>query len=103
MSDAPLRVLHVLNTVREVGNGIINTAMDLAWGQSRSGHEVHVASAGGEYESRLTAWGVRHHVIDQARRPVALLRAARAMRAVVAEHGIDVVHAHMMTGMVFKW
>ena len=68
MADRPLRILHVLNTVRELGNGIINTAMDLAWGQARLGHDVSVASAGGEFESRLAAWGVEHHQLDQRRR-----------------------------------
>ena len=100
MSVPPLRVLHLLNTVRETGNGIINTAMDLAWGQAARGVEVHVASAGGEFEARLASWGVRHHELDQHRRPLTLLRAARRLRALVAELRPDVIHAHMMTGMV---
>jgi glycosyltransferase involved in cell wall biosynthesis len=99
-APSPLRVLHLLNTVRETGNGIINTAMDLAWGQARLGHEVHVASAGGEFESRLAEWGVRHHRLDQSRRPITMLRAARALVRLVSERRIDVIHAHMMTGMV---
>lgn len=100
MTMRPLRILHLLNTVRETGNGIINTAMDLAWGQARQGHEVHVASAGGEFETRLAAWGVRHHRIDQRRRPLTLWRATYRLKALLAEHRIDVVHAHMMTGVV---
>lgn len=99
-APSPLRVLHLLNTVRESGNGIINTAVDLAWGQARLGHRVHVASAGGEFESRLAEWGVTHHRIDQARRPVTLVRASRALARLITECRIDVVHAHMMTGMV---
>jgi glycosyltransferase involved in cell wall biosynthesis len=101
MSSArPLRILHLLNTVRETGNGIINTAMDLAWGQARLGHEVHVASAGGEFEVRLASWGVTHRALDQSRRPLTLLRAARRLRAHVADARPDVIHSHMMTGMV---
>ncbi len=100
MNGRPLRILHVLNTVRETGNGIINTAMDLAWGQSALGHDVHVASAGGEFEARLAAWGVRHHRLDQRRRPLTLWRATYRLRALLAEQRIDVVHAHMMTGVV---
>lgn len=94
----PLRIVHVLNTVRETGNGIINTAMDLAWGQARGGHEVHVASAGGEFESRLAAWGITHHALDQSRRPRALLRALRSLRALLESLRPDAVHAHMVTG-----
>ncbi len=100
MTAPPLRILHLLNTVRETGNGIINTAMDLAWGQVQRGHEVHVGSAGGEFETRLAGWGVRHHVIDQSRRPLTMLRAARTLRALVRDLEPDVIHAHMMTGMV---
>lgn len=100
MSARPLRILHLLNSVRESGNGIINTAMDLAWGQAALGHEVHVASAGGEFESRLAAWGVTHHRVDQRRRPLTLWRATYQLRSLLAEHRIDVVHAHMMTGVV---
>lgn len=97
-AEGRLRIVHVLNTVRETGNGIINTAMDLAWGQARLGHEVHVVSAGGEYETRLAAWGVTHHRLDQSRRPRALLRALRAFRALLEALRPDVVHAHMVTG-----
>ncbi len=100
MSERPLRILHLLNTVRESGNGIINTAMDIAWGQARLGHEVHVASAGGEFENRFAAWRIIHHVLDQRRRPLTLYRASRRLRALVAGLRVDVIHSHMMTGMV---
>jgi glycosyltransferase involved in cell wall biosynthesis len=98
VNAGPLRILHVLNTVRETGNGIINTAMDLAWGQAQRGHLVAVASQGGEFESRLAEWGVMHHRIDQTRRVGTLWRAAWALRALMREFAPDVVHAHMVTG-----
>jgi len=100
MTDRPLRILHVLNTVRELGNGIINTAMDLAWGQAQLGHDVSVASGGGEFESRLAAWKVRHHALDQRRTPRVLLSAARRLRALLRDERPDVVHCHMMTGVL---
>ena len=46
MSQRPLRILHILNTVRETGNGIINTAMDLAWGEAKRGHTVGAQEVG---------------------------------------------------------
>ncbi len=100
MSERPLRILHLLNTVRETGNGIINTAIDLAWGQARLGHDVHIASAGGEFESRLSAWGIARHMLDQRRGPITLVRAAGRLRALLRDLRPDVVHAHMMTGAV---
>ena len=45
-----MRVLHILNDVTDRGNGIVNTAVDLAVEQSRQGLEVAVASAGGGYK-----------------------------------------------------
>ena len=100
MRARPLRVLHLLNSVRETGNGIINTAVDLAWGEARLGHAVHVASAGGEFESRFAAWGVTHHALDQRRAPMVLLRAAQHLRGLLDALRPDVVHAHMITGAV---
>ena len=100
MSESPLRILHILNSVRETGNGIINTAMDLAWGEASRGHTVGVVSGGGEFESRLREWGIAHHTLDQRRRPLTLLRAARRLRTILRETMPDVVHAHMMTGVV---
>jgi glycosyltransferase involved in cell wall biosynthesis len=100
MTARPLRVLHVLNTVRETGNGIINTAMDLAWGEAMRGHSVAVASFGGEFEQRLASWGVRHHRLDQRRRPLTIARAAWTLRGILSKDRPDIVHCHMMTGIV---
>lgn len=95
-----LRVVHLLNEVREIGNGITNTAIDLAWGEVRAGLEVHIVSGGGEFESRLAGWGIRHHRLDQRRRPLTLARALVGWRALVRELDPDIVHAHVMTGVV---
>ena len=100
MSARPLRVLHLLNTVRETGNGIINTAVDLAWGQAQLGHVVHMASGGGEFEARLEGWGITHHELDQRRGAITLLRAGARLRGLLDSLQPDVVHAHMMTGAV---
>jgi glycosyltransferase involved in cell wall biosynthesis len=95
-----MRILHILNHVAEVGNGIVNAAVDLACLQARAGHEVGVASAGGQYEGLLARYGVRHFDLDQTRKPVNLLKASRRYRAVVRDFQPDIVHAHMMTGAV---
>jgi hypothetical protein len=42
-----MRVLYILNHIQEIGNGIVNEAVDLACMQARAGHEVGIASAGG--------------------------------------------------------
>jgi glycosyltransferase involved in cell wall biosynthesis len=93
-----MRILHLLNHVDRVGNGIVHVAVDLACVQARDGHDVWVASRGGAYEELLQRYGVRHVRIDQARRPVTLLRAVVALRRLLREARPDIVHAHMVTG-----
>lgn len=98
-----MRVLHILNDVTDRGNGIVNTAVDLAMEQARQGLEVAVASAGGGYKPLLERAGVLHITLDQSRRPSRLLHAARSLRTVLSEFHPDVVHAHMRTGLLLAW
>ena len=95
-----MRILHLLNHVDRVGNGIVHVAVDLACIQARDGHEVWVASRGGAYESLLARYGVHHVRIDQARRPLTMLRGMLALRALLADARPDIVHAHMVTGLM---
>jgi glycosyltransferase involved in cell wall biosynthesis len=95
-----MRILHILNHVKEIGNGIVNVAIDLACLQAKDGHEVIVASGEGEYEALLACYGVKHLVLDQNRKPVNLLKASRRYRKFVQEFQPHIVHAHMMTGVV---
>lgn len=95
-----MRILHILNHIQEIGNGIVNVAVDLACLQAKAGHEVGVASAGGEYEELLARYGARHFQLDQTRKPINLIKAASRYRATVRELQPDIVHAHMMTGVV---
>jgi len=93
-----MRILHLLNHVDRVGNGIVHVAVDLACVQARDGHEVWVASRGGAFEPLLERFGVRHVRMDQARRPLTLLRAIITLRRLLREARPDIVHAHMVTG-----
>ena len=95
-----MRILHLLNHIQEIGNGIVNVAVDLACLQAEAGHTVAVASAGGEYERLLAKYGVKHIQLDQRRHPLQLLRAVQRYRSLVRSVQPDIVHAHMMTGMV---
>jgi glycosyltransferase involved in cell wall biosynthesis len=95
-----MRIIHILNHVQEVGNGIVNVAVDLACLQAKNSHALGVASAGGEYETLLADYGVKHFPLDQARKPFNLIKAAKHYQAIVQEFQPDIVHAHMMTGVV---
>ncbi|SNS90321.1 Glycosyltransferase involved in cell wall bisynthesis [Geodermatophilus saharensis] len=103
-----MRILHVVNNVTRAGNGISNVAVDLAVEQSRQGHDVAVASAGGSEDSTfvglLTDEGVRHHVVDfRIRTPGRVVRAHRDLVRVLDEVGPDVVHVHTLTPTVLAY
>ena len=95
-----MRVLHILNDVTDRGNGIVNTAVDLAIEQVRQGLVVAVASAGGGYLPLLERAGVAHLFLDQSRHPMQLLRAIWRFRSHLRQFQPEVVHAHMRTGVV---
>src|SRR5207302_8571992 len=80
--------------------GIVNAMIDIACFQRRQGLSVAVASNGGEHESLLAREGVEHFKLDQRRSPAELLRAAVRFRRIVADYQPDIVHCHMMTGML---
>lgn len=95
-----MRILHILNDCREIGNGIVNAAVDLACLQSQAGLEVAVACGGGEYEGLMKRYGVQCFHLDQRRNPIQLLQAILRLRRIVQTFAPDIVHAHMMTGAV---
>ncbi len=95
-----MRIIHILNHVQEIGNGIVNVAVDLACFQAKSGHEVAVISGGGEYETLLKKFGVKHYELDQTRKPISMIKAAIGYRAIATKFQPDIVHAHMMTGIL---
>lgn len=95
-----MRILHILNHIREIGNGIVNVAVDIACLQAKNNHDVAIASAGGEYEELLTQYSVKHFKLDQTRTPINLINAAKIYRGIIKEFQPDIVHAHMMTGVV---
>jgi glycosyltransferase involved in cell wall biosynthesis len=98
-----MRILHILNDVTDRGNGIVNTAVDLAIEQARQGKSVAVASGGGGYESILRSAGVIHLRLDQSRNPLQLVRAALRLRSILVLFRPAVVHTHMRTGLLLAW
>lgn len=95
-----MRILHILNHIQEIGNGIVNAAIDLACLQAQAGCEVAVASSGGEYETLLSQHGVKHFAFDQSRKPIPLLKAVGRFRTIVHTFNPQLIHTHMMTGVV---
>ncbi|MBD2450640.1 glycosyltransferase family 4 protein [Nostoc sp. FACHB-152] len=95
-----MRILHITNHLQKVGNGIVNVAVDLACLQSQDSHDVAVASAGGEFETLLAHHNVKHFRLNQSRQPLNLLKAVLCLRDIIQEFQPDIIHAHMMTGVL---
>jgi glycosyltransferase involved in cell wall biosynthesis len=95
-----MHILHILNHIQKLGNGIVNVAIDLACLQAKAGHTVAIASQGGDYEALLSEYGVKHFTLDQTRTPGNLIQAAQKYRSLIQTFQPDIVHAHMMTGVV---
>lgn len=95
-----MRILHLVNELRDIGNGIVNVAVDLAIEQSLLGHEVYVLSTGGEYVALVESKGIRHIDSDFAKRPRTLMSALRQVRALAKDLGPDVIHSHMLAPAV---
>lgn len=95
---ASLKIIHLANHVLEIGNGIVNVVIDLACSQADAGHDVVVASAGGEYEAVLAKHGVKHVHLEQKPQLHKLPSMCRKFDELVVREKPDVVHVHMMTG-----
>jgi glycosyltransferase involved in cell wall biosynthesis len=95
-----MRIVHILNHVQEIGNGIVNVAIDIACLQAKTGHNVAVISSGGEYERLLADYGVKHYRLKLKRNPISIIKAMNAYRGIIEQFEPDIVHAHMMTGVV---
>ncbi|MBX2861978.1 MAG: glycosyltransferase [Leptolyngbyaceae cyanobacterium MAG.088] len=101
--DRELRILHVLNHIRESGNGIVNATIDLACSQAKLGHQVAVASAGGEYETLLQEHGVQHFSLDQHRSLGNITKMWQRYGAIINSFRPHIVHGHMMVGVLLAW
>jgi glycosyltransferase involved in cell wall biosynthesis len=95
-----MKIIHLANHVLEIGNGIVNVMVDLACEQADAGHDVVVASSGGQYEALLARHGVRHIQLVQEPRPAKLLPMCWRFSRIVRVERPDIVHAHMMTGVL---
>ncbi|MFG6094974.1 glycosyltransferase family 4 protein [Leptothoe sp. ISB3NOV94-8A] len=102
-SDSQHRILHVLNHVRVTGNGIVNLTVDIACTQARLGHRVAIASAGGDYEALLRQENVQHFKFEQQRTLKNIPTMLGRYSELVEMFKPDIVHAHMMTGVLIAW
>jgi glycosyltransferase involved in cell wall biosynthesis len=95
-----VRILHVLNHTERL-NGHVHAAVDLACAQAALGHEVAIASGGGDFDHLLAKHSVQHIIIDQRRKLLTAAKAAYRLMKLIRR--FDIVHAHMMTSAVLCW
>jgi glycosyltransferase involved in cell wall biosynthesis len=100
MSERPIRVLHLLNSFSGAGCGIVNAAVDIVSGQVRQSMDVAVCSKSGEFVDLLKKNGIPHFILDQRRSAANLSRAALELRRIIKGFQPDIVHCHMMTGVI---
>ncbi|MFB9948319.1 glycosyltransferase family 4 protein [Rhizobium puerariae] len=97
-----MRILHILNHTNRL-NGHVHAAVDLACAQAKLGHQVCVASGGGDFDALLGKYNVSTTFLDHERKPLKLLKSLWALRAHVRDWRPDIVHAHMMTSAVLSF
>ncbi|MDQ0134331.1 glycosyltransferase involved in cell wall biosynthesis [Neorhizobium galegae] len=96
-----MRILHILNHTRRL-NGNVHAAVDLACAQVKLGHNVCMASSGGDFDKLLARNTVEVTFLDQERKPLALLKSLWTLRRLIRDWKPDIVHAHMMTSAVLS-
>lgn len=97
-----MRILHILNHTNQL-NGHVHAAVDLACAQSAAGHQVMIASGGGDFDTLLAREGVQTATIDHDRRPLILAGSVLRLHRLLRDWQPDIVHAHMMTSAVLAW
>ncbi|KKZ84034.1 glycosyl transferase [Rhizobium phaseoli] len=97
-----MRILHILNHTRRL-NGHVHAAVDLACAQVRLGHQVYVASEGGDFDALLQSNGIQTLLISHKRKAPSLVKALLGLSGYIKKFNIDIVHAHMMTSAVIAF
>lgn len=96
-----MRIIHLLNHCNH-GHGNAHVAVDLASIQSKNGHAVVYASAGGDYEDLLRSYGVGLERIVQ-NSPAGAPKALGQLLRLCRRFKPDLIHAHMMSGAVIGY
>src|SRR5437868_14952024 len=94
-----MRILHLLNHTNRM-NGHVHAAVDLACAQIKLGHDVAVASGGGDLDASLAAHKIETMFVGHERRPAALTRGLISVYRAGRDWRADLVLAHTMTSAV---
>lgn len=92
-----MRILHLVNELVDNGNGIVNVAVDLSCTQSDDGHEVVIASRGGEFVPLVVDHDVTHRQLPMSTSVRGAVQTRRQLRELIARFDPDIVHSHTLT------
>jgi glycosyltransferase involved in cell wall biosynthesis len=92
MSDSPLRILHL--TAASDAGGISRYLLDLCTAMRALGHDITIAGQRGAWHGRFEAAGFRWIEIPLKGGPLALWKSSQILRRFLAEHPVDLLHAH---------
>lgn len=98
-----MKIVHLLEHVRELGNGGVNAAVDLACKQAKLGHTVAIISKGGAYERLLAEYGVQHFEAHQSTKTAQYISYAKQCSIAIKAFQPDIVHAHTMVSVTVAW
>lgn len=101
MAARPLTVLQLLPAL-EAG-GVERSTLEIADALVRAGHRALVVSAGGRMQSALEATGARHIPLDIGRKSLLVFRHVRALRRLLREERVDIVHARSRLPAWIGW
>jgi glycosyltransferase involved in cell wall biosynthesis len=97
-----MKIIHLAPYCEDVGNGVVNVAVDLACFQASAGHTVGFASLGGNLVPLLEKYNVSYFAINfAARNPKTITETLVSLRSVIKHVQPDIVHAHMVPGALF--
>lgn len=97
----PLTVLQLLPALES--GGVERSTLEIAEALSDAGHRALVASAGGRLLPALRATGAEHFELDIGRKSLLTLRLVRPLRRLIAEQGVDIVHARSRLPAWIGW
>lgn len=87
----PLTVLQLLPALES--GGVERSTLEVAAALVDAGHRALVASAGGRLVAPLIDSGAEHIRLDLGRKSLATFGLVRPLRRLIAEQGVDIVHA----------
>ena len=91
--SASPRILMVSNRLG-IGGAETNI-LELCRALAAKGFSIRAASAGGVYANELVSCGIPHHKLPLSNKnPISLFIAYRALRKIIIEHQITIIHVH---------